>query len=109
MSFFKKLFSSNPEVSSKRFIGLVTVLIIWLIALVNLFTGKTVTDYIFEGLIWLAAIGIAGISSEKFADILKAKAGKSNDDYNENYNPDDNEDVDVDLNKNEVKKKKTKS
>jgi hypothetical protein len=70
MNFLKQLLGSRTGISSKRIIGLTSVIIIYIIAFVELFTGKTVSDYVFQGLIWLAIGGIFGIASERFADIL---------------------------------------
>lgn len=73
MNFLKKLLGSKTGISSKRFIGLTSVLTIYIIAFVDLFTDKTVSDYVFQGLIWLAIGGVFGIASERFADILTSK------------------------------------
>jgi hypothetical protein len=70
MNFFRKLLGSNTGVSSKRFIGLTSCAVIYIIAFVDLFTDKTVTNYVYEGLVYLAIGGIFGIAAEKFADVL---------------------------------------
>jgi hypothetical protein len=70
MNFIKKLLGSRTGISSKRLIGLTSVLVIYIIAFVDLFTDKTVSDYVFQGLIWLAIGGVFGIASERFADVL---------------------------------------
>jgi hypothetical protein len=76
--FLNKLLGSNTGVSSKRFIGLTACAMIYIIAIVDLLTDKTVSDYVFEGLVYLAVGGIFGIAAEKFADVLiKNKQSKS--------------------------------
>jgi len=83
MNFFRKLLGSNTGISSKRFIGLSSCAIIYIIAFVDLFTDRTVSDYVFDGLIWLAIGGIFGITAEKFADVIDksrhTKSDKSDD------------------------------
>lgn len=43
------------------------------VAVVDLFTDKTVSDYVFEGLAWLAVAGLGFVASERFADVLSNK------------------------------------
>jgi hypothetical protein len=70
MNFLKKLLGSNTGISSKRLIGLSACVVIYIIAFVDLFTDKTVTNYVFEGLVYLAIGGVFGIAAERFADVL---------------------------------------
>lgn len=51
--FFKNLFSSNGEVSSKRVVGFGSFLLICEIVQSALFLNKTISDFIFWGLITL--------------------------------------------------------
>jgi positive regulator of sigma E activity len=68
--FFKKMLSSDPDVSSKRFMGLTAAAVIYIIALVDLFSNFTVTEYVFDGLVWLAIAGIVGIASENLVNMI---------------------------------------
>jgi hypothetical protein len=52
--FFKSLLSANGEISSKRSIGLSAAITIIFASIVDLFSNFTITDYVFEGLVWLA-------------------------------------------------------
>lgn len=67
-----KLFASGTGVSSKRFIGFIAAVSMIVIAMVDLFTDNTVTDYVFDGLMWLAIAGLGFVASERFADVLSA-------------------------------------
>jgi len=71
--FFKSLLSANGEISSKRSIGISASLTIIFASIVDLFSNYTITDYIFEGLVWLAIAGLGFIASEKFADFISNK------------------------------------
>lgn len=74
MNFFRKLFSgTNPDASSKRFIGIVASAAIIIIAFVDLFSNFTITEYVLDCVKWLALGGILGVASEKFADMLNGK------------------------------------
>jgi hypothetical protein len=64
-NFFTKLLSSSDDVSSKRFIGIMAAFVMFTIALVDLFTNKTVEDYIFDGLMWIVIAGLGFIAGEK--------------------------------------------
>lgn len=70
--FFNSLFSSEGEVSSKRFIGILSALVMFFIAIVDLFTNQTVAEYIFDSLMWLTISGLGFIASEKL-EIFKRK------------------------------------
>jgi hypothetical protein len=63
--FLKSLISENESVSSKRIVALLAVLTIEIIAFVNLFTGKSVQEFIFDGLIMLALGGLGITAVEK--------------------------------------------
>ena len=71
-SFLMKLFGASTGVSSKRFIGFIAAVSMIVIAMVDLFTDNEVTDYVFEGLMWLAIAGLGFVASERFADVLSA-------------------------------------
>ena len=74
--FFKSLLSANGEISSKRSIGISAALTIIFASVVDLFSNYTITDYVFEGLVWLAIAGLGFIASEKFADFISKKNTK---------------------------------
>lgn len=66
MNFFSKLINSSNDVSSKRFVGLLTSFTIIVISFVNLFCGLALQPYMFNGLLWMA-FGALGLTSiEKF-------------------------------------------
>ena len=66
--FLKSLISEDESVSSKRIVALLAFITVEIIALTNLFTGKTVQEFIFNGLI-LIIIGGLGITA--FEKIFK--------------------------------------
>jgi hypothetical protein len=72
-SFFSKLFGAKTGISSKRFIGILSAVTMIFVAIVDLFTDKTVSDYVFEGLMWLAIAGLGFVASERFADVIGSK------------------------------------
>jgi hypothetical protein len=72
-SFFYKLFGAKTGISSKRFIGFLAAVTMIFVAIVDLFTDKTVSDYVFEGLMWLAIAGLGFVASERFADVIGSK------------------------------------
>ncbi len=74
--FLKSLLSANGEVSSKRSIGVSASLTIIFASIVDLFSNYTITDYVFEGLVWLAIAGLGFIASEKFATYITNKNTK---------------------------------
>jgi hypothetical protein len=74
--FLKSLLSSSGEISSKRSIGISASLTIIFASIVDLFSNYTITDYVFEGLVWLAIAGLGFIASEKFTDFISNKNAK---------------------------------
>ena len=71
--FLKSLLTSSGEISSKRSIGVSAAITIMFASIVDLFSNYTITDYVFEGLVWLAVAGLGFIASEKFAELLTPK------------------------------------
>lgn len=65
--FFKHLFSNSGTASSRRFITVITSFVILLIALVDLFTDKSVNQFIFDGLMWIVLGGLGLLTTEKFS------------------------------------------
>lgn len=74
-----KLFGAGTGVSSKRFIGFIAAVSMIVIAMVDLFTDNEVTDYVFEGLMWLAIAGLGFVASERFANVLSSRSSGKND------------------------------
>jgi hypothetical protein len=74
--FIKSLLMSNGDISSKRSIGISAAMTIIFASIVDLFSNYTITDYIFEGLVWLAIAGLGFIASEKFATYISNKNNK---------------------------------
>lgn len=85
-----KLFGSGTGVSSKRFIGFIAAVSMIVIAIVDLFTDNTVTDYVFDGLMWLAIAGLGFVASERFADVLGSKYSSKKRDQDYPYDDDFN-------------------
>jgi len=81
-SFLLKMLGSGTGISSKRFIGFMASLTMVFIAIVDLFTDKTVSEYVFDGLMWLAISGLGFVASERFANVLSARYTKKNDNEN---------------------------
>lgn len=71
--FFKSLLSANGEISSKRSIGLSAAITIIFASIVDLFSNFTITNYVFEGLVWIAIAGLGFVASEKFAEVFNSK------------------------------------
>jgi hypothetical protein len=71
--FFKSLLSESGEISSKRSIGLSAAITIIFASIVDLFSNFTITDYVFEGLVWIAIAGLGFVASEKFAEVFNSK------------------------------------
>ena len=71
--FFKSMLSNSNDVSSKRVIGIISSISIIIIAFIDLLSNYKITDYVFEGLVWLAVAGLFFVASEKFADVFNSK------------------------------------
>ncbi|MCF8340182.1 MAG: hypothetical protein K9I82_04330 [Chitinophagaceae bacterium] len=71
--FFKSLLTANGEISSKRSIGVSAAITIIFASIVDLFSNFSITDYVFEGLVWLAIAGLGFVASEKFAQFINKK------------------------------------
>ena len=71
--FFKSMISNSNDVSSKRVIGIISSISIIIIAFIDLLSNYKITDYVFEGLVWLAVAGLFFVASEKFADFVNAR------------------------------------
>ena len=71
--FFKSLLTAHGGISSKRSVGVSASFIVLFISLVDLFSDFIVTDYVFDGLVWLSIAGMGFVASEKFAEIITKK------------------------------------
>jgi hypothetical protein len=66
-SFSEPLKDSQGSISSKRVVTITTLLLIVFCVFLDLFTSFKVSEYIFDGLMWIVLSGMGFISSEKFA------------------------------------------
>lgn len=71
--FFKSLLTAHGGISSKRSVGVSASFIVLFISLVDLFSDFIVTDYVFDGLVWLSIAGMGFVASEKFAELINKK------------------------------------
>ena len=60
--FWKKMISTDADVSSKRIVGLISFLIIILMAVGNIFWDKTPAQFIFEGFLYIT-LGCFGLNA----------------------------------------------
>jgi hypothetical protein len=66
-SFSEPLKDSKGSISSKRVVTITTLLLIVFCVVLDLFTKFKVSEYIFDGLMWIVLSGMGFISSERFA------------------------------------------
>jgi len=66
--FFRKMLSSSDDVSAKRVVGLLAFITIDIIAFCNLFLGKVVISYIFDGLVYICMTALGLTVLEKYSD-----------------------------------------
>lgn len=66
-SFSEPLKDSQGTISSKRVVTIATLFLIILCVILDLFTSFKVSEYIFDGLMWIVLSGMGFISSERFA------------------------------------------
>lgn len=69
-SFFGKLISNSPDASSKRLMALVLTAVVIAIAFINLYSGKTISEFIFKGIVELCAIGWGAVSVENIGTFV---------------------------------------
>ena len=67
-NFMMNLLKPNSGVSSKRFISVGGFILLAFIALVDLFTNLTVSDYVYEGLVFAVLGGIGGSAAEAYGN-----------------------------------------
>lgn len=71
--FLKTMLSNSNDISSKRIIGIMSSISIIIIAFIDLLSNYKITDYVFEGLVWLAVAGLFFVASEKFSDFVNTR------------------------------------
>lgn len=71
--FMFKLLKPNSGVSSRRFVAITSSFLIMFIALIDLFTSFSPSDYVYEGLLWLAGICWGAIGMENAGSIFSSK------------------------------------
>lgn len=63
--FIKKMLSESDEVSSKRFLGITSYIIMILVTLIDLFTDLQITEFIYNSLEQICLGGLGLTSLEK--------------------------------------------
>jgi hypothetical protein len=66
--FIKKMLSSSDDVSIKRIIGVLAFISLDVIAFINLFTGKVILNFIFDGILYICLTCLGLTVIEKFSD-----------------------------------------
>ena len=70
IDYIKKLISTSPDVSSKRFMALIVTFVVIAIAFINIFSQRMISEYIFKGLVDLACIGWGAVSVENIGQVV---------------------------------------
>lgn len=65
-NFMNKLLKPNTGVSSKRFISVGGFIFVCFIGLVDLFTNLSVSEYVFEGLVFIILGGLGSTAIEAY-------------------------------------------
>lgn len=68
LQFLKDMLSNSENVSSKRVVGILSFLIIVSIVYINLFTGKTVLEYILNFIFYICVTSLGLTTIEKFSE-----------------------------------------
>lgn len=71
IQFIKTMLSNTESVSSKRFVGILAFFVIVTIAFINLFTGKTVLEYILNYIFFICIASLGLTTVEKFSESFK--------------------------------------
>ena len=69
--FFLDLLNSSSKISSRRFIAILAFIVIVVIAFIDLFTSNTISEFIFDALMWIVLAGMGFATSDKFS--MKSK------------------------------------
>lgn len=59
--------NAEGQVSSKRIVTLIAFAVVCLTYFIDMFTSFTVSEFLFDGMIWIVVAGLGFISSEKFS------------------------------------------
>lgn len=70
---FNQLITPNSGQSSKRFVAIISAIVMFIIAFVDLFTDLVVSEFVFDGLMWLAIGGMGAATLEGFSNNKKVK------------------------------------
>lgn len=62
--------NTSEKVSIKRIITVILVLLLSVVIIGHVFFGKTIAEYVYNGLIEAVIWSLAFIGSEKFADVI---------------------------------------
>lgn len=71
LQFLKDVLSNSENVSTKRFVGIIAFIVIVTIVFINLFTGKTVLEYILNYVFYICVTSLGLTTIEKFSDSYK--------------------------------------
>jgi hypothetical protein len=67
VTYFMHMVSDSTIASSRRFITLISFLVLMLISLVDLFTEFTPTQFVYDGLFYVVVAGFGAGTVEKFS------------------------------------------
>jgi hypothetical protein len=73
MSAVGDMLGTGTGISSKRVLTTLATLLVFLVVIVDLFTDKHPSDYVFEGLVFIAISGLGSIALERFASVKSNK------------------------------------
>ena len=68
LQFIRDMLSENTNVSSKRVVGILSFIIIILIGMVNMFTGRIIANFIFDGILYICLASLGLTTVEKFSE-----------------------------------------
>jgi hypothetical protein len=62
------MLSESTAVSSKRVVGILAFLVVIFIGLVNMFTGKLIANFLFDGILYICLASLGLTTVEKFSE-----------------------------------------
>ena len=68
LQFIKNMLSENTAVSSKRVVGILAFFTIVLMGIVNMFTGKLIASFMFDGILYICITSLSLSTVEKFSE-----------------------------------------
>lgn len=77
MKLLELIQDSRGQLSSKRIFSLVAGFMVILSAIMNLFFNVTPAEFIFKGLMYIATVGILGVTAEVFSGAWSKFADKA--------------------------------